>query len=102
MSDFFSEGTELGALGTLGGAVLGWAVAVARNSTHIAAIERRVGIVEHKMDRLLESEALSDKQTAAALASINTTLTSVAGVLNKLDTRLDQLESRVSYQEVRK
>jgi len=83
-SDFFGGGGGLwGLVGSIGGAILGWAIAITRNSTQIAALERRMENVETKMDRLTRDEAEADKDSAAALARINTTMSSIAETLRR-------------------
>lgn len=102
MSDFFSGGAGLGVAGAILGSAIGYVAAISRNSTQIANLQDRIRSLEVKVDRLAESENASDKEAATALASINTTLTSMAEILNKLDQRMTGLEGRMSHQEMQR
>lgn len=102
MSEFFEGGGAWGFVAGIGGAVLGWVSALVRNSTQISDLGRRMETVEKKVDRLVRDEADTDKEAAAALARINTTLSNVAEILNKMDARMNNIEERMSRQEQRK
>lgn len=73
---------------------LGWRIGAAKDSVRVEIHDQRIKELQQSIDTIRGVDAREARDAAAALASINTTLQSMAEILGRLDARITKLEEK--------
>lgn len=71
---------------------IGLRVGAAKDSVRLQIHTDQLTKLETQMEKVIERDSKSDKETAIAISSINTTLTTLVSAVNRIDARLLEME----------